>query len=257
MVFGARTALGTRSQQRVSHRWADPLIVVLAAVVGLGLLATPGLSGHAGKASPIVVNVVSSSLHMASAACWIGGLVMLIIAVYPATATAPRSDRVRILGPAVSRFSDMALLAVGVLVVSGLFRSWAEVRNLASLTGTAYGIVLLGKVAAFLPMLGLGALNNRWLKPRLQRAADEPGARRAPLVILRRMMILEVTLAALVLGATAILVNLTPPRTASGPGDAFIAHVRTGVRDLEVVVEPEEGHGDQSASDTNPPTIVP
>jgi putative copper export protein len=77
-------------------------------------------------------------------------------------------------GP-VSRFSDMAVLAVGVLVVSRLFRSWAEVRSLSALTSTAYGIVLLGQVAAFLPMLGLDALNNRWLKPRLQRAAETPG----------------------------------------------------------------------------------
>jgi copper transport protein len=247
-VFGATTALGSRSDREENQGSGDILTVVLAAVVGLGLLVTPGLSGHAGSATPVVLNLFSSTLHLAAAACWIGGLVMLVIAVYPATAAVAYGDRVRILGPALSRFSDMAVLAVGVLVVSGSFRSWAEVRTLSALTGTAYGIVLLGKVAAFLPMLGLGALNNRWLKPRLQRAADAPGAEPAPLVLLRRMMVLEVTLAALVLGTTAVLVNLAPPRAAAGSGGTVITHVRTEAGNTR------EG---QSASDSNPPTIVP
>jgi copper transport protein len=248
MLYPWRTVFGSRADREENQGSSDTSTVVVAAVVGLGLLATSGLSGHAGTATPVVLNLFSSTLHLAAAACWIGGLVMLVFALYPATAALAHGERVRILGLAVSRFSDMAVLAVGVLVVSGSFRSWAEVRTLSALTGTAYGLVLLGKLAVFLPMLGLGALNNRWLKPRLQRAAEAPGAGPAPLAILRRMMILEVTLAALVIGATAVLVNLTPPRTAAGSGGTFITQVGT---------EAGNAREGPSASDTNPPTIAP
>jgi copper transport protein len=248
MLYPWRTAFGSRADREENQGSSDTSTVVVAAVVGLGLLATSRLSGHAGTATPVVLNLFSSTLHLAAAACWIGGLVMLVFALYPATAAVAHGERVRILGLAVSRFSDMAVLAVGVLVVSGSFRSWAEVRTLSALTGTAYGLVLLGKLAVFLPMLGLGALNNRWLKPRLQRAAEAPGAGPAPLAILRRMMILEVTLAALVIGATAVLVNLTPPRTAAGSGGTFIT---------QVGIEAGNAREGPSASDTNPPTIAP
>jgi hypothetical protein len=91
-------------------------------------------------------------------------------------------------------------------------------------------------------MLGLGAVNNRWLKPRLQRAAEASETESAPLLKLRRTMILEVTLAALVLGATAVLVNLDPPRTAAPSADAFI-QVRTAVQDPDVVVRPDQAKG--------------
>jgi putative copper export protein len=248
IVFPAGEALGRRPDRERNRGSGDSVTVVLAALVGLGLLATPGLSGHAGTATPIVLNLISSTLHLTAAACWIGGLVMLVFALYPAIAAVAYGDSVRLLGSAVSRFSDMAVLAVGVLVVSGSFRSWAEVRTLSALTGTAYGIVLLGKIAAFLPMLGLGALNNRWLKPRLQRAAEAPGTWPAPLAILRRMMILEVSLAALVIGATAVLVNLSPPRMGAGSGRTFITQVGS---------EAGNAREGQSASDTNPPTIAP
>jgi copper transport protein len=149
-------------------------------ILGVGLLVTPGLSGHAARTAPVILNLSSSTLHLAAAACWVGGSVMLIAAVYPATATIALGDRVRILATVVSRFSDTALLSVGVLVVSGSFRSWAEVRSLSALTGTAYGVVLLGKLTAFLPMLGLersttdGSSRDSSGQPRLRRPRQHP-----------------------------------------------------------------------------------
>jgi putative copper export protein len=113
----------------------------------------------------------------------------------------------------VSRFSEMAVVAVAVLVASGSFRSWAEVRTLGALAGTGYGIALLTKVAVFLPMVGFGAFNKLWLKPRLERAAGSPERRGAPEVTLRRLITLELGFGAVVLALTAVLVNMSPPGT--------------------------------------------
>jgi len=215
-------------------RWALPV----SAGLGIALLSTPGLAGHAGATSPAALNVAADALHLAAGACWVGGLVMLIAAAFPATAVVEPDERVRILAPTVSRFSDMAVLAVGVLVVSGLVRAWVEVRAFHALTGTTYGLVLLAKVAAFVPMLGLGAVNNRWAKPRLQKAAQSRAPGTAAMRTLRRSMIAEVGLAAVVIGATALLVNIAPARVAAGLEGPFIADVRIGSDDLNVIVDP-------------------
>jgi putative copper export protein len=105
----------------------------------------------------------------------------------------------------------MAVVAVGLLVASGSFRSWAEVRTVEALTATAYGLTLLMKVAAFAPMIGLGGFNRFWLKPRLERAAASPEARGAPVVSFRRLMSLELALAAAVLALTAALTGFSSP----------------------------------------------
>jgi copper transport protein len=207
--LGRRSLLEMRSGSARLRSHALTMAVVTA--LALGLLTTAGLSGHAAERSPAAVNVAASALHLGAAACWIGGLLMLVFAVYPATSSLAHTHRVRVLAPAVSRFSSMAVIAVGLLVASGLFRSWEEVRTVEALTGTDYGVTLLSKVAAFAPMLGLGGFNRLWLKPRLERAASSPEAPGAPVVSFKRLMSLELALAAVVLALTAALTDLSPP----------------------------------------------
>jgi copper transport protein len=215
-------------------RWA----FAVGGALGIALLATPGLAGHAGATAPVALNIAADALHLAGGACWVGGLVTLIAVAFPATAVVEPDERVRILAPAVSRFSDMAVIAVGVLVVSALVRAWFEVRAFHALTGTTYGLVLLAKVAAFLPMLGLGAVNNRWAKPRLRKAAESRSPGTAAMRTLRRSMVAEVALAAVVIAATALLVNIAPARVAAGLEGPFITDVRIGSDNLNVIVDP-------------------
>jgi copper transport protein len=171
---------------------------------------------------------------VAAAAAWVGGLVVLVVAAFPAARVAPGADRQGALVPVVARFSDVALVAVGVLVVSGLLRAWAEVRALRALS-EPYGVVLLAKLALFLPLLGLGLFNNRWLKPRIQEAGER-GARAVS--TLRRAVLAEVLLAVVVVAVTALLVNLPPARVAAGVEGPFITDVRLGEHRLNVLVEP-------------------
>jgi copper transport protein len=215
-------------------------VLTAGGVLVLALLATPGLGGHAGTTDPVGLNVAADILHMVAAAAWMGGLLLLVGVAFPATRNLPDDARARILAPMVARFSDIAVVAVAVLLVSGGFRAWAEVRAVDALTDAEYGVVLLVKLAAVLPILALGAINNRWTKPQIVRlAADsDPGGARRPLWTLRRLVGAEVAMGAIVIAITALLVNLPPARVEAGADEPSMSTASMGHHELHVMVDP-------------------
>lgn len=184
------------------------------AVLGLGLLATIGLTGHAGTTSPVVLGMTADLAHLAGAAVWLSGLAGLVLVALPSTRSLADGQRVTMLAPVVTRFSNLAVWCVAVIVASGVVRAWMEIRTLAGLTGYAYSITLLIKLGVIVPLVVLGAVNNRWTKPRIRRAAEdasltETGA--SGIRTLNKLVTFEVLLAAVVLIITAVLVSLPPP----------------------------------------------
>jgi copper transport protein len=190
------------------HRPVWPL--ALGIPITAALLLTIGLAGHAGTLPPVALNLGADLVHLLGVAVWIGGLVGLVLLAFPATRGVAETDRVGLMAPVVSRFSDYAMVAVAVIVASGVLRGYLEIRSIDGLTGTSYGLTLLVKLAAFLPLLALGAINNRYTKPRIERAAAA-GAPSPQLSTLRRLVTLEIAAGILILGITAALVALAPP----------------------------------------------
>ena len=219
--------------RRLPEHWP----AVAGGVLALAVAATPALAGHAGTTSPVAANLAGDTLHVLAAACWMGGLVLLLAAAFPAARVLPGGHRVGVLAPVVARFSDLALAAVVVLVATGAFRSWVEVRSWRSL-GESYGLVLLAKLVVVVPIIGLGFANNRRLRPRLQRATDREGHR--ALRSLRRNVAAEVVLGTIVVALTALLVNLAPARVTSGLEGPFLADVALGDHELNVLVDPNQ-----------------
>ena len=214
-VATARQDLGAAAVRPAEPR----LTVAVLALLAVGLLATVSYGGHAGTTDPVAVNMTADVVHLVGAAVWLGGLIGLVAVALPATRPLEEGPRVQLVAPLVSRFSTLAFIAVAVIAASGVFRSWIEIRTLEGLTGYSYGLTLLGKLAVVIPLLLLGGINRQWTRPRLQRAAaaleGSPGSA-SPLRTLRRLVLVEVILAAVVLGITAALVELPPPT--SGPG---------------------------------------
>jgi copper transport protein len=191
------------------------------AVIGVALLATISVAGHAGTSSPIVLGMGADVAHLAAGATWIGGLIGLVAVALPATRRRADRERVAVLAPVVSRFSNLAVWSVALLATTGAVRGWMEIRTLAGLTGEAYGITLLIKLAVIVPLVALGAVNNRWTKPRIRRAAQDAtltDSGTGALRTLNRLVLVEVLLAAVVLVVTAVLVNLSPPAGEMGGG---------------------------------------
>lgn len=191
--------------------------------VGRALAAVPALaaaaalfvaswSGHASSGNDRIVGIGADALHNWGAALWLGGLAALALWLPRARRRLAPADRTALSAGAVVRFSTIAIVAVTVLVVTGVYRALAELPSLADLVESAWGLALLVKLILFGVLLGLGAYNRVVLHPRLERAAlglsdSERGAART----LFRTTGTEIALGAAVMVAAAFLVVLAVP----------------------------------------------
>ena len=154
------------------------------------------LAGHAaGPSSLRGVNLLVQWLHLLAVGAWIGGLVWLLAGLRG-------RERPEQLASAV-RFSKLAAPVLGLVAVTGLSRALHLAGGWHGLLDSTYGRFLDLKVALFLGLVLLGALNRFRVVPAL---AD--GVRR--LDSLRRNVRGEVALAACILAVTAVLSQLPP-----------------------------------------------
>jgi uncharacterized membrane protein len=114
--------------------------------------------------------------HMTGASVWIGGLVAL--AVLGATLRLSAAESEGFWSAALRRFSVVATVCVGVMILTGLWTAWIHVGPPRLLFHTLYGETLLVKLILVLILVGLGAVNQLWLLPRVNaaRAAGEEGS---------------------------------------------------------------------------------
>jgi copper transport protein len=119
----------------------------------------------------------------------------------------------------MGRFSTMAGVSVGVLLMAGVLLAIAEVGSVANLFGTAYGQILLVKVALVGLLIVMAAYNRLLLLPVLTKSATRSD--RAQLRAGWRRLLATVRLEAIgvvaVLAVTSILANSTPSNGAPVP----------------------------------------
>jgi putative copper export protein len=188
-----------------------------APAVALGLPAAVALvaiswGGHASSGGDRTANIVIDALHNLATAAWFGGLLGLAVLALPAVRALQPADRVRLGAGVVVRFSALALTAVTVLVVTGVYRALAELGSVGDIAASDYGRALIVKLALFAVLLIGGAYNRLVAHPRLERAAlgldpDDRGASSA----LRVSVTAELALAAALMVSVAVLVSLPPP----------------------------------------------
>ncbi len=176
------------------------LVASLSAVV---LAVTPALAGHA-AASPKFTSlmIVSDFLHVLGGATWLGSLLAVMVVGVPLSLTLDDVERWSSVASLVNSFSPLALASVAVVVVSGLIASLVHLEHLSALWQTAYGQVLLLKLALVAITLTIGAYNFRRVQPQL---VNEIGAAR-----LRRSAMLELTFGFLILLVTGFLTGISP-----------------------------------------------
>ena len=185
--------------------WND-WAVIAAATGGVVSVAAFALTGHSAGTQPRWLAVGADIVHTTAAAAWFGGLVLLLV-----TLRRRKAAEDAIGGAAVvSRFSAMAFWSVVVLSAAGTALGWAEVRALRALTSTAYGWTLIVKLVLVALVLAVAAYNQRKLVPVIREAGAEGWSR------LRSTVRLEALGLILVIGVTAVLVNLIPARDAAG-----------------------------------------
>ena len=196
-VLGAAAALLPPVLRGRGERWRGAALVALAAA---GLTTWP-LTGHAAEAPLTAAIVAADVVHIAAMAVWLGGLVthgaFLLRGAHP-----------RVLGVILPAWSRWAMLAVVWLVGAGTVQAVVQVGSVGALWSTGYGRLVLAKVGILAAVL-VAAAFARQLVHRAQVATG--GVTR-----LRRTVGVELAATVLVLGLSAVLVQVTPGRNVTG-----------------------------------------
>jgi copper transport protein len=227
---------------------------VLGGVVAAGLVVTTAAVGHPVAGPYPAIAVLAATAHVAAMTLWLGGLAALLAGVLRPGVPAAG------MAAALPRFSALAAASVTVLVVSGVVQSVREVGSPDALFSTGYGRVLLAKLALVLLVLAAAGVSRVWVQQHLGVHRARPSRRRVtahafaapggagepvpgPEVVsaaaareqgmadgaaaergaLRRSVLVELALAAVVLALSAVLVGTPPARaTAAEPVDVTL-----------------------------------
>jgi copper transport protein len=246
-----------RALQPVSERhWLDDLFWP----AGAGLALTIAGTGHALTTKPAWLSIVSDAVHIGAVATWAGGLAMLAIAVLPRREPGELRE-------VLPTFSRVAFISVCAIAVTGTYQAWRGIASWRAIVDTEYGLLVLAKVAGFCCLLALGNLSRRVIQRRVHRpvvayamtdpvldVAEPPGLDGVTVERMRRSVLVEVVVSAVVLALAAVLVSQPrgPEALAAQDRAPITASAPLGAgRSATVRVDPGE-HGAVSVSVTVP-----
>jgi copper transport protein len=197
-IYGLRTR-GPGGVPRINSpagaRQHDTLLLSLAAAAAIAF----GFNTHANGLSPGAMWTAMMFGHLMMTAFWAGGLVALLLLVFPS------NDPQRV-WPAVSRYSNIMTVTVGLIVVSGVVMLLRLLSgNIKGMWCSDFGVVAGFKMAVVAIAIVIGAINNRVVAYQ-KRAIAAPVNKFRPrkersLASLRRLIVIE----AVVLGSAVLL----------------------------------------------------
>jgi copper transport protein len=204
-----------------------------AVVSSAGIVLTFSSIGHANTQHPAAVWIGVDALHLAALSVWIGGLLMLAFGT-SSWLTDAGTERI------VRRFSVTAMVAVPVIVATGVAQTLKLAGGLGDLTSTSWGRTLLVKVAVVTVLIAIGGV-SQWLLRH-----DGPSA-------LKRNVLVEALIGIGVIGLAAALVALPPQAVAASKvftatltsqgliADVTVTPGRVGQNEVHLVITPSGG----------------
>jgi len=182
-----------------------PMVAMLVpALVALGSISA---QGHASTTSLPELQVPMDALHAAMASAWVGGLAIVGVHLLRLPKVAGEGGRTAG-GLALARFSALALVAVGILVASGVVRAFGQMTSPADLWETPYGWTILVKIG-LLVLAAVLAFRSRRIVTSLRRRGGAPNT--ATLAIVRRSAWIETGITLVIVAFSALLVGQVPP----------------------------------------------
>jgi putative copper resistance protein D len=210
-VFGhallARAALLVALGVLAARHTPDDRHRTLAIVACSGaLLAGLAWQGHANAQSGIagVVHHLADAAHLVAAGAWVGGLPLFVARLRASVA----ASSVALTARCVRRYGDLAAVCVGVLVASGAVNAAYMLGTPSLLIESAYGRLLLAKLALFGAMLAIATVNRWRLTPKL--GLSSPAAHTA-VRRLRGLAWLELLIGVAVVIVASALATSAPP----------------------------------------------
>ncbi len=122
---------------------------VIKTIWAAAILAVESWSGHAAVFTPKPASILFDFVHLAAAAVWVGGLVLLLLLW--------KHER-KEAGRFAVLFSRAALLSLTLLVLSGVGMTLLFLPSLKYLFYTAWGTLLLIKTGLVVLVLGVGGM---------------------------------------------------------------------------------------------------
>lgn len=194
VVAGAAALALSFGGNRAARQASGPV----GLAVGVALLSTWSMAGHARSMRWPVLGVPLDIAHQAAAAVWLGGIAVVALEL---RRLEPSEAQV-----VVERFSTVARWAVLVLVATGLVTTLRFVDSVSAIFDL-HGAVLAAKLSVVAAMLWIADVNRRRV---VRWAGRGVPPRKAHVMALRRAMVTELVSGLLVVSITAALVAATP-----------------------------------------------
>lgn len=186
------------------------------ALSGVALIViAPALTGHTRASSPEPLVIGADILHVLAGSVWLGGLAGLALTL---PTLAGRDDAV---ARTVTRFSTAAAGVLVAVAATGLVLAWRIVGSWNDLLGSAYGQILLVKLAVVLVVVALAGWNRFVLLPRARPSRRRPRRKAWTTGTTARVSVTiraEATLLVAALLLTGFLVNRSPTVTEEPAG---------------------------------------
>ncbi len=181
----------------MANTWAAALV-----------LGTWSAASHA-AGSPLWpwLAITSDWLHLLAVGFWAGGLATLVVVLPAALRPYADEDRRLALLAALSRFSQVAVLAVAVVVATGIYSAANWLNKPADVVQTTYGASLVAKLLLVGVLLLAGLTHHMALRPERYRRWSALIARAQTFsrtLRIEALLVLPVLLAAALLSATPV-----------------------------------------------------
>ena len=183
LAAGALLTVCALAVRRLS--WVAGLVVL--AFAGLVPLA---LTGHASGTANHGMAVNSMGMHLVGVSLWIGGLVAMLLIGNPTNTPV-----------LLRRYSTLALVAFGLVAISGVSAAWIRLGSWANLL-SAYGTLIVLKSAGLIVLGAFGAVYRLRLIRSIETAAKGMRA---------RLAISELVVMGATAGVAAALARTAPP----------------------------------------------
>ncbi len=223
----------------------------IAVILSAAVLLTTSLNSHAASNTGLTWRSVSFDwLHLISTGLWAGSiftLLLVTLAVLPILKPGS-GDRTRLLANLIPAFSQVAVLCVLVLVITGTFNAFQQLSSPSELFTTGYGISLLVKIILTGLLMALAGYNRLLVQSRVQAFAKSkkhgpdggPGSLAAGALGLkfRYSVLAEGVLLAIVLLAAAFLTSNPPPKSSQVGAKVFYMRAEKSDFKLDLAVSP-------------------
>ena len=180
-------------------------VAVLTSRVALASVFVGGLAfaGHAASTPGVQgdVHLAADILHLIAVSAWLGGLLPYALYLSDLGPNEP-PGAIGAIQDVTQRFSNIGVVAVLMIAVTGIINTSNLVGSAELLVHTEYGRLLVIKVALFLAMVMVAAINRISLTPRL----SESNA----IATMRRNALIETAFGLLILIIVAALGTMPP-----------------------------------------------